>query len=157
MPERFSTYPRQNRSQPHRQAHSSKVNLREHVNSPLQTPTSNTHLNSRNIQIPINLPILPIVLLQPDIRFLKMPAIELTTQVSTVHPTQPFPVGTKILTNPFAALNGLGCTLCKIQCLFLSTPATLFFAGIPHAKNTTPFVRTLATVSITFCVNPSHP
>ena len=63
----------------------------------------------------------------------------------------------KALTNPPATLRGLGCTLCSTQCLTLSNLATLFAAGFPHAKNTTPWVLFFATRSITFCVNFSHP
>jgi len=35
--------------------------------------------------------------------------------------------------------------------------ATLFAAGVPQARKTTPLPRTLATVSMTFCVNRSQP
>src|SRR5882757_5828519 len=58
---------------------------------------------------------------------------------------------------PRLALNGLGCTLINTQCLFLSTLLTLFPAGVPHAKNTTPPILFLSTISITFCVNFSQP
>lgn len=61
------------------------------------------------------------------------------------------------LTNPLCALKGLGCTLCSTQCLTLSNLATRFPAGSPHARNTTPLVLLLATISITFCVNLSQP
>lgn len=54
---------------------------------------------------------------------------------------------------PLDALNGLGCTLCKTQCLALLIFATRFPAGAPQARKTTPRVRTLATVSMTFSVN----
>jgi hypothetical protein len=63
----------------------------------------------------------------------------------------------EILTNPLAALNGLGCTLCNTQCRCRSTFFNLFPAGVPQARNTTPRVRSLATVSMTFWVNFSHP
>lgn len=63
----------------------------------------------------------------------------------------------KTLTKPLCALNGLGCTLFKTQCLSLLTPFILPSAGVPQAKNTTPLVRFLFTTSITFCVNFSHP
>jgi hypothetical protein len=33
----------------------------------------------------------------------------------------------------------------------------LFCAGVPHAKKTTPFVRTFDTVSMTFCISSSQP
>src|SRR6266496_6737781 len=59
---------------------------------------------------------------------------------------------------PLAALKGLGCTDLKMQCLFLSTPieSTRFWAGVPHAKNTTP-LEDLETAPSTSEVNFSHP
>lgn len=60
-------------------------------------------------------------------------------------------------TNPFRALNGLGCTDCSTQCFCRLTPATRFAAGVPQARNTTPCVRTRATVSMTRCVKRSQP
>ena len=62
-----------------------------------------------------------------------------------------------VLTKPLDALNGLGCTLFSTRCLSTGMPFTLFCAGVPQAKNTTPFVLTFATVSITFCVSSSQP
>lgn len=108
----------------------------------------------RNVQVPVNGTILPIPFLQPRVSLLEMSAIKLRKPVSKPAPCER---SRQVLTNPLAALKGLGCTLCRTQCLTLSTLATLLAAGVPHAKNTTPFVRFFATISITFCVNVSQP
>ena len=126
---------------------------------------SHVDLVKGDVQIPINDTTLPIPLLQPLISLPEMPALKLCKKTGQQkHSPSPYPTkenqntgGREELTNPLAALNGLGCTLCSTQCLTLSIFATLFAAGVPHAKNTTPFVRFLATISITFCVNFSQP
>lgn len=61
------------------------------------------------------------------------------------------------LTNPLCALNGLGCTLLSTRCFCELMPLVRCWAGIPHARKTTPLVRTRFTVSMTFCVKRSHP
>lgn len=115
-------------------------------------PKLNTSLLRRDIQIPINPTIVSISLSQPFVRLLEMATVKLRSISDSYHTS-----GMCIRTNPRAALNGLGCTLCKILCLTRSTFATLFAAGDPHARNTTPRVRCFATMSITFCVNFSQP
>ncbi len=85
-----------------------------------------------------------------------MPTLMLSSNLARPRSSTNIKHGRK-LTNTFGAANGLGCTVCKIQCLFPSIFATLFPAGFPQAKKTTPLVLTLATVSMTFCVNFSHP
>lgn len=115
----------------------------------------NTSLLRRDVQIPINGPILSISLLQPRIGLLEMSAFKLRKHVSKYFHWDMN--RNSALTNPLDALKGLGCTLCSTQCLTLSNLATRFPAGSPHARNTTPFVLLLATISITFCVNFSQP
>jgi len=106
----------------------------------------------RNIEIPIDLPFYPIPFLQPLIRLREVSAGKLYANQLWLGRREVLQ-----LTNPFDALSGLGCTALSTRCLFLSTFSTLFAAGLPHAKYTTPLVRLSATISITFCVNFSHP
>lgn len=98
------------------------------------------------VEIPIDATILAVALLKPLIALGEMVTLELSF-VSTLHVEAKSSSG---LTNPLDALSGLGCTLFKMRCLSAGMPVILFCAGVPQAKNTTPFVRTLDTVSMTF-------
>jgi hypothetical protein len=113
---------------------------------------SNACLLRIHVKVPLNTTILTIALLKPFVALGEVTTIELHLVSTSSLSTRAI-----VLTNPLAALSGLGCTLFNTRCLSTGTPTILFCAGEPQARKTTPFVRTFATVSMTFCVRSSQP